>query len=141
MSLYTSQPSSAQALEHPSKQNSIPTPTQHTANRPSPEMCIITLYSHPSCGHRASGTAEQPYQETYCQTVWDNALGPNWPRPCIGRDLTYNEVNVRRAFCDRCIMTGNKVMMEQGLGDPDVYARSMGVSVDALMRAHPDWRP
>jgi hypothetical protein len=32
-------------------------------------------------------------------------------------------------------------MMEQGLGDPDVYARSMGVSIDALMNANPGWRP
>jgi hypothetical protein len=82
-----------------------------------------------------------PHQETYCQAAWDNALGPGWPRSCIGRDLRYNEVTVRRAFCDRCVMTGIKVMMEQGLGDPDVYARSMGVSVDALMNAHPEWRP
>jgi hypothetical protein len=38
-------------------------------------------------------------------------------------------------------MTGIKITKEQGLIDPDVYAQSMGVSIVALMRANPEWRP
>jgi hypothetical protein len=38
-------------------------------------------------------------------------------------------------------MTGVSVMMGRGLADPDVFARSMGVSLSVLMRAHPEWRP
>jgi hypothetical protein len=38
-------------------------------------------------------------------------------------------------------MTGIKITKKQGLIDPDVYAQSMGVSIVALMRWNPEWRP
>lgn len=67
---------------------------------------------------------------------------PGFPRQCLdGNGLTYRDAYASRGYCDRCIMTGIAVTKAQGLIGLDVYARSMGVSIDELVSAHPEWRP
>jgi hypothetical protein len=79
---------------------------------------------------------------TFCALAHDNQIGPGWPRLCAdGAGLIHQDEYVQRDYCDRCIMTGIKITKKQGLIDPDVYAQSMGVSIVALMRCNPEWRP
>lgn len=57
-----------------------------------------------------------------------------------GNALEQRTENVSRGYCDACIKGGVEVFMEKGM-DPDVYARSMGVTLAALMAQYPAWRP
>jgi hypothetical protein len=84
-----------------------------------------------------------PPQTVYnCEAALEVCFAPVWPNQCLeGAGLQYRDMYTCRGYCNRCIMTGVSVMMGRGLADPDVFARSMGVSLSVLMRAHPEWRP
>lgn len=104
-------------------------------------MCVVTRYIHSICDHRTHGTTSKAARVTFCRDAFNHPFAPGFPRQCVeGYGLRYNDQSVCRGYCDRCIMTGVKVMMAHGM-DPDVYATSMGVSIDELMMANPGWEP
>lgn len=136
----STQPSnpSANLSENRTNRSVIRTQFLQTGQR----MCIKPTYIHPSCGHRANGTAAIPPVVDYCRAVWDDPIGPDWLRQCTEwNGLEHRDRYVSRGYCDRCIMTGVQVMRCHGMEDLDTYARSMGVSLHELMEANPGWRP
>ena len=59
-------------------------------------------------------------------------------RVCAGAALEDRNETVNRPYCDACIKSGVELFIDRGL-DPDVYARGMGVSLNALIREYPGW--
>lgn len=109
-------------------------------------MCIRYRRIHPSCGHPARGTSGPEAHTEMCQDALNTR--PSYTHagpariPCRpGRGLEHDVEYVDRGYCDNCIITGIAITKAKGLTDIDVYARSMGVSINDLMRANPGWRP
>ena len=55
-----------------------------------------------------------------------------------GTALEDRNETVTRPYCDACIKNGVDLFIARGM-DPDVYAQSMGVSLNALIREYPGW--
>ena len=91
-------------------------------------MCIVYNFIHPSCGHQAIGTAG---------TSSDTRMCANW---FACSRLDERDVSIGREYCDMCIITGITVAKAKVL-DMQAYASSMGVSVNDMMNAYPQWRP
>jgi len=95
-------------------------------------MCIVSRKIHPTCGHQVPGTVAQTY---YCRDA-----GPNFQRCLPGAGLEQHNEYADQGYCDACIMTSVEVAKAKGM-DIDVVARSLGVSLNDLLREHPSWRP
>jgi hypothetical protein len=104
-------------------------------------MCIATLPTHPQHNHQAGGTSETITPARFCLDSWTDPREPPYPMQCLpGEGLSYTDAYVQRDYCDS-VMTGIKVTKEQGLGDVDVYVRSLGAEIRVGMRCNSGWRP
>lgn len=117
--------------------------TTITSSFERPLMCIATYRYHPMCQHQAAGTAGNPSSVQRCiasETAARMKIGgfQRIPVPCRPPSLRVNRVAVPRGYCDGCIMAGAQLMAAKGL-DPDVYANSMGVSLNTLLIHYPGW--
>lgn len=90
------------------------------------DKCCRNAPRHPACHHAAHGTALEPARITCCEQA-----SPS-PSPCA----PWKYYNVRRGYCDRCIIRGELLAQQRGL-DRGLYCRQMGVSYTDLRDANP----
>jgi hypothetical protein len=95
-------------------------------------MCIVTRKIYPSCGHPALSFVPSTY---YCEDA-----GPPFENCKPGAGLEVRTEHMARGYCDMCCITAITVAKAKGMDMHD-YARSLGVNLNDLMAAHPQWRP
>jgi hypothetical protein len=95
-------------------------------------MCIVTRKVYPSCGHPVPGFVSETY---YCENA-----GPRYEKCKPGAGLEVRTEHAARGYCDMCCITAITVAKAKGMDMHD-YARGMGVNLNDLMAAHPQWRP
>jgi hypothetical protein len=95
-------------------------------------MCIVTRKIYPSCGHPALSYVPSTY---YCEDA-----GPPFENCKPGAGLEVRTEHMARGYCDMCCITAITVAKAKGMDMHD-YARSLGVNLNDLMAAHPQWRP
>lgn len=142
-------------------------PSSPPSNKPQPhpkQMCIRFNRTHSACHHAATGTAGLPTYLRYCAAALEASATAQRATPCTGSEDTPTSSsapvvlqNIRanarfhagaaledrnetfsRPYCDACVKNGVELFIDRGL-DPDVYARGMGVSLNALIREYPGW--
>jgi hypothetical protein len=108
-----------------------PNPSKPTHKR---KMCTNITRLHRGCQHPTRGTAGPPTEIRSCQ----------WARvaycPEFQRDAARVVDSEACEYCDGCLMYGANLCRKNGM-DPDVYVRTFGHSLAALMEfAPPGWK-
>ena len=102
-------------------------PLKVASNREYSTMCYQTTPRHPTCGHAAHGTAMESSKLEICRKA-----GLRNTR-CT---LSWNLVDVARAYCDHCIAHGEILTQSRGLS-PGIYCERWNVSYTDLQAANP----
>lgn len=121
--------------------STAPTPPA-TTQQPAPPACPPTSAtapqpSKPQPPHsepRRAQVPETPISITLLLYFYTNANAMF----ATGAVLEDRNETVTRPYCDACIKSGVELFIDRGL-DPDVYARGMGVILNALIREYPGW--
>lgn len=91
-------------------------------------MCRGYRFRHPSCGHAAHGTTRQRVILQRCEGAIENGI--------LCQNMQWTFFEVARGYCDRCIIHGELLSQERGLG-PGVYCSQFGVGYTELLEANP----
>ncbi|CZT20417.1 uncharacterized protein RCC_06277 [Ramularia collo-cygni] len=92
-------------------------------------MCFKTAPRHPKCGHAAHGTASEGARLSRCDR--SKLRGPCGP-------IQWEHFDVRRGYCDSCIINGEFFAQKSMRLDPGVYCRRLGASYNDLRNANPE---
>ena len=99
-------------------------------------MCTTITRLHRTCQHPTRGTTAPPEWLTKC--AWARRQGPDYECVAAVRDHTTAIALDSEAgeYCDRCLIYGANLCREKGM-DPDVYVRSHGNSLAAILEFAP----